>query len=489
MQLLDATLAFALTLAALATVVTVIMEASLRIARMRKKNFIEVMKLLNKELGKGKLVLDDNERWEFFVRVVENPAEESIKKLAPELEKLNLAERFAYFGRDKSAGKGRIRRIFNFIKQIFGDKKRAGLYETVSLEYMLRCLADCEAVKKASLKAREVVEVEFNRIARKYEELGSSVSASFKHYARAWSIGIGIALAIMANIDGLRIFEAYRVDPNLATAVIEQQEEFTERHNQAQKTIVKFNESQAKVEAARKELVQAKEEAARKKQVQAKEEAANEKLSKAEEEKVENTINMKKQELEETEAALEEQVAINNIQQTVQRAQQQIADLVALGVPLGWKLYPNCPYGGTTEEWGMSSPKCKAIPPDKRKIRPIFGWQGTRILNTARNDFAGFLLWLTVVVMTGILIGLGAPFWFDVAKRLAQIRKGIQSASASAEYRLSASNANGNSEKRKEIVANVLADAADEEAVASTGQGGRRRAFFDLKGGRYDRIS
>ncbi len=37
MQLLDATLAFALTMAALATVVTVIMEACLRVARMRKK--------------------------------------------------------------------------------------------------------------------------------------------------------------------------------------------------------------------------------------------------------------------------------------------------------------------------------------------------------------------------------------------------------------------------------------------------------------------
>jgi hypothetical protein len=441
MQLLDATLAFALTMAALATVVTVIMEACLRIARMRKKNFIEVMKLLNKELGKGTLGMDDDERWEFFVRVVENPAEPTIEKLKAEWKDLPLEERLAFFGRDKAAKTGGTQRIFNFILQLFGDKKRTGLYENVSLEYMLRCLSETESVKKASREESETLKVEFNRIARKYEEFSSSVSASFKHHAQAWSIGIGIILAMVANIDGLRIFEAYRVDPSLATAVIKHQEEFTQNHQEAQKTIKKFNEIQAKVEAVKKELDQA--------------EAA----------KDESKINLKKQALAEAKAALEEQMAIKNIQQTAQRAQQQLADLVALGVPLGWKLYPGCPYGGTAEEWGMSSPKCKAIPAGKRKKIVNFDGFDARVANTALNDLAGFALWLLVVVMTGVLIGLGAPFWFDVAKRLAQIRKGLQSATASTEYRLSARDANGNYKKRKEIVENVLEDAAGEAAA------------------------
>jgi hypothetical protein len=101
----------------------------------------------------------------------------------------------------------------------------------------------------------------------------------------------------------------------------------------------------------------------------------------------------------------------------------------------------------------------------KREIGNGHGWFGVRIGKTALNDPAGFILWFLIVLGTGVLVGLGAPFWFDVAKRLAQIRKGIQSASASAEYRLSASNANGNYEKRKKIVKNVLAEAAGEAAV------------------------
>jgi hypothetical protein len=44
MQLLDAIIAFALTMAAFATVVTVIVKAGLRIARMRKTNLIGLMK-------------------------------------------------------------------------------------------------------------------------------------------------------------------------------------------------------------------------------------------------------------------------------------------------------------------------------------------------------------------------------------------------------------------------------------------------------------
>jgi hypothetical protein len=113
----------------------------------------------------------------------------------------------------------------------------------------------------------------------------------------------------------------------------------------------------------------------------------------------------------------------------------------------------------------MSSPKCKAIPAGKRKKIVKFDGVDACILNTALNDLAGFALWLLMVVMTGVLIGLGAPFWFDVAKRLAQIRKGLQSATASAEYRLSARDANGNYGKSKEIVENVLADASGEGAA------------------------
>ena len=82
MQLLDATLAIALTLAALATIVTIIMEAGLRAARMRKKNLVEIMRLLNDEIVKEKVLgLDAKDRWEFISNVIDNPAKATTEKL------------------------------------------------------------------------------------------------------------------------------------------------------------------------------------------------------------------------------------------------------------------------------------------------------------------------------------------------------------------------------------------------------------------------
>jgi hypothetical protein len=475
MQLLDAILAFALTMAALATVVTVIMEACLRIARMRKKNFIEVMKLLNKELDKGALNMPADKRWDFFVKVVKNPAEgaagllkinseELLKGLDAKQGNEKVAHSIASLGRSKAAGLPFHKRVGEFLRQIFGDPKRAALYENVSLEYMLRCLAEIDSVKQASLAAGNTLKVEFNRLSQKYEELGSSVSASFKHHAQGWSIGIGIALALVVNIDGLRIFEAYRVDPGLATAVIEQQETFIQNHQTAQSSLAKFKVDfitlQEKVKTARKDLKAAK--------------AAGLK---------DEDLKPQIQALAETEAALDNLTALKKVQQTTQRAQEQLADLAALGIPLGWTLYPRCPYGESGETWDLSSPRCKAIPEADQKKFTICGWSVPgRIPNTLFNDLGGFVTWFFAVIVTGILIGLGAPFWFDIAKRLSQVRKGLQSASASAEYRLSANNANGDPEKRKKIIETVLEQTASEAKLDEAGALGQRQAFFDLKG-------
>jgi len=467
MQLIDSTLAFVLTLAALATVVTVIMEACVRLSRMRKKNFIEVMKLLNDELGKGTLGMNEEDRWTFFVNVVQNPVKGAIEQLNPGLEKLKLADRLAFFGYEKNLVKGKFKCFLLFLRQLFGDNKRSGLYTTVSLEYMLRCLVDSPPVKKASLAAGETIKAEFNRISRRYEELGSSVSASFKHHTQAWSIAIGIILAICANIDGLRIFEAYRVNPGLAASVIERQQSFLDNWEASQKSQSELDDAMQVYEKAKADLLAA--------------EKADPKNS--------EVIEKNRAAVKTAEADMEKMVGLKDVQATAQRAQQQLADLVALGVPIGWqRLYPNCPYGDSADAWAMSCPKCKAIPMDKREINQGKNLFIVRLAKTFWYDISGFLLWLLATVGTGMLIGLGAPFWFDVAKRLAQIRKGIQNANASTEYRLSGSDANGNYEKRKEIIHNVLLDAANEAALVKTGRGGRR-AFFTMKGDDDDRIT
>jgi hypothetical protein len=111
--------------------------------------------------------------------------------------------------------------------------------------------------------------------------------------------------------------------------------------------------------------------------------------------------------------------SVNQIQQNAEQAQQQLTKLVAIGVPIGWAFYPNCLESTSGEKWKSADPRCRSVIDQDH-------WQ----------QVGPFLQWLFAVVLTGCLIGPTAPFLFDVAKRLAQIRQGLRSR-ASDEVRMS----------------------------------------------------
>jgi len=465
MQLLDAIIAFALTMAALATVVTVIIEAIIRILRMRRKNMAQVIRMLDKEIDSGLLGLKNEDRWSVFKKIIENPSRAILDKKEPDswTHNTDMKVRCDYFGIGKSDEQNKWKLFIFYLKKIKLIWRMDGFHESVSLEHVLRCLSEAEPVRKMSTSCRKKLKVEFNRIALKYEAFQSSVSANFKHETQYWSILIGIGLAMVSNIDGLRIFEAYKIDKKLTAAVISHQEGFAKHYDETQKATQKIKEAAAKVDSKKEALATATQNL----------EKANANGDKADIENQRNALKTAEAELKASQAILAEETELTKIRQTVNRAKKQLLDLAELGVPLGWAYYPDCPHGGTVEQWEASSAMCKALPDkDYGRKEPKLRLD-TRILITAHKDFGGFILWLLRVALTGILIGLGAPFWFDVAKRLSQVRKGVQQATASTEYRLSGSDANGNSKKRKEIINNVLSDAAN-EAVA---KGGRKTLF------------
>ena len=413
MQLLDASLAFALTLAAFATVVTIIMEAYLRIVRMKKKNLVEVIKKLNDELGQGPLNLSPEERLNFFSKVVENP-----------FNGINLGDTI-----DWSSKKNKETILSDFISKFDKTKNLKGNYKKVTLEFVLRCLAESETVKTASLEASDRLKTELNRIARKYEDLGSSVSARFKEHAQMYSIAIGVILALTANIDGLRIFDAYRTDPKLALAVIEKQESLIEKNQEIQAAMKSLNELYLR-EDEKKGAIDTAESG----------------------KKSADEINRLKAELQQIPDKISESPEITAIQKSIQEAKNQVVGLRNIGVPIGWDYYPNCKDIISENE----EKDCKGF------------W--ACILTTFISDFPGFMAWVLRVFVTGILIGLGAPFWFDVAKRLSQIRTGLKNPNASDEDRLAARDANGDTDERKKIVNDVVKDTLREAGVSAFGQ-------------------
>lgn len=490
MQLLDAALAMVLTLAALATIVTVIMEVLLRSAHMRKRNLVEVMKLLNQEMIKDDSLLKNlsaEDRWTFVSNTILNPSiadagkikrelDDSIPSTSPELD--IVKQRLKKLGYVCSPGQSWILRVLLFIRQtgeffrhLLARDNRAFIYDKVSMEHLLRRLGEIEAVKQLATDNRNKIKQEFNRIARKYEEYGSAVSANFKRHAQKWSIVIGIIFAFVANVDGLRIFEAYRADTELALGIISQQDAIESSIKSEQER----KESYEKARQSRKELEQ---EVAKLEQLK---QESGDQLDADNQKALEEA----QDKLQEARALEETFTSLETIRDTAQRAQQQVANLVSLGVPMGWDLYPRCPYGSSAEVWRSSGKKCQALWQTIISDQPQVTTSDNRataasantgvneddnttislkdnILQTLEHDTSGFLHWAFAVLVTGALIGLGAPFWFDIAKRLAQIRQGLRE-SASAEVRMSGNNADGKPEKRKAIVEEVIADMLGED--------------------------
>lgn len=490
--MLDAILAMALTLAALATIATIVMEACLRAARMRKKNLVEVMKLLNKELDQGPLGMSPEERTQFIAGVIRNPSRAISEKLNEKIKGSSPEDLLRYIGYEKDSDRpvviDYVRRFLILLTQFVRDSKRTGLYDSVTLEHVLRRLVEVESVQQRSRKASQNLKIELNRLARKHEEFSSAVSASFKRHAQAWSIAVGVLLALSANIDGMRIFEAYLENKELAETVIAQQDRFLSYSAAA-------GERQSEFEEAVKTLEEAKEnrEAALASGDDQAIAAADMKLTKAE-------------------ALMMELASPEKIRQELEGASGELDRLVTIGIPLGWRYYPACRYKESTDVQALDQ-QCRdlerrnkdrvsqsdsrtervdnrgriddkgsatagdnagqlaaaqagadAVPESQtspHNDKPGSRWVISRVLTTAYHDFGGFIRWLFAVVLTGLLIGLGAPFWFDVAKRLASIRTGKRDA-ASAEFRMAANNANGDTRKRKEIVDNVVTDAAGE---------------------------
>jgi len=456
MDLLDAALAFVLTLAALATVVTITMEVCHRLFAVRKANLIEVLKLLNAELKDGPLKMEPEERWNFIVSTLNNPtypakvllSTEEIKKahgtvLPLKCKRLTaigfLRRVFAVFGafnsRLPNPSLPRSDRWDDQIEALSGLDADPSIYDKISLEHVLRKLIETDAVQKHAAQAGDDLKKELEKLARKFEEYNSAIGAAFKRRAQTYSTIIAVLFAIVANVDGLRIFEAYLNDKNLRETVIAQQESFETTFENA---------------LERQEALAAKVTALKEAQKDLAEHSAGGSTDAAAQERYEEAVTQAEKDL--AEAAGLKQISTN-----AEKIRNEFAALVDLGIPMGAAFYPFCgrSFLGFLSDEGQS-------PASAEK-----SGCGDTAPATESQDL--FFWWLRVIG-TGMLIGLGAPFWFDVAKRIAAVRT-MLGGKASQEERLSGKDANGSAETREEIVKMVMAD-LPAAAPASTVQPG-----------------
>lgn len=331
MTLLDSLLAFALTLAALATVVTILLEIFIRWLGLKRRGQVELIgRLLDH--GVAAHLPDQQARWQAIRGILENPF--SATPMAAQ-----------------QAAQG------------YSGRAAGGIYTEVSLEHVLRHLLESPAAASLLQQAEKDLTDQLQILSNRFDEFSAALAADFKRRAQMWSILVGIGLALVMNIDGVRLLQGYLQDPELRQSVIERLPSSPDAEQRETETDV-----DAYVEDLKKSL----------------------------------------------------------------------AGISELALPIGTGYFPHCYLPLVTAEG--------AIPPDPL-CRPEAG----------SETLPAFVLWLLKAVVTGMLIGLGAPFWYDVARRLAAVRTAFGGKPA-AEERHRGLDAR-EPEEREELIDRVIKDA------------------------------
>jgi hypothetical protein len=111
------------------------------------------------------------------------------------------------------------------------------------------------------------------------------------------------------------------------------------------------------------------------------------------------------------------QQASANLQAAGQNVREGLAELQSFGLPLGYVAFPFC----VGPQAPQLDPRCNG---DSAETVSVLGAMGR--LGDSRDGW----LWVLSVLLAGGLIGLGAPFWYQVFRRLARVVPGAESVRA-----------------------------------------------------------
>jgi hypothetical protein len=262
------------------------------------------------------------------------------------------------------------------------------------------------AAQNAGAAAADAVNVVLKDVAQKFEAFGREASAYFEGRARLLSVVVAIALAFAAHVDAIDLFRTYLRDPNARAKVIEQSGAVTAQYKSAQETIAALNDMKSKPPTAAPQVEKPAVETEEEKKKEAEKTAADAK--KAEEDLDKQIEALKKDALD-----------------TIANARESVKQFADLGVPLGW----NPERIKRAEMWegvwtckgdGFFSTLWKDC--NKRQKDYNIWFQMPTVLSVWFYLFLG-----------GLLVGLGAPFWYNAVTGLTNIRntaRGVTSADA-----------------------------------------------------------
>ena len=239
-------------------------------------------------------------------------------------------------------------------------------------------LADTAVGKAIARGGSEYVDSAINDLAQKFARFGAASSQRFQDHARFWCVLTSILLAFVVNVDAVRVFQELLNDDQLTSGIIAQYgaavEDGAQRPQDLKESLALMNELHAQ-----------------------------------------NVIN---------------DGDLKAFQDNIATAQLMVTELRDTGLSITVEAWPFCMgvLGDTgrskREDANVATPPAdvKASPatPADRKCSAVTKLTSMKDLTpVAERIFSGAgAIWFVSVVLAGVLIGLGAPFWFDLARGL-----------------------------------------------------------------------
>ena len=167
-----------------------------------------------------------------------------------------------------------VDRELNRLKTIAGDKVSATLKETLEKFNAGPLLEKIKAEGHADMSTEEILErlkrsdlgqdlltklgdkaqAVFDEMGKRYDVIGKKASESFRVASKKWTIFVAIAVALILNVDSIYIANTYINNEQSRQVIIAQNEAFIEDYNTLSKTLA---EEEAQETFTREELEQA----------------------------------------------------------------------------------------------------------------------------------------------------------------------------------------------------------------------------------------
>lgn len=204
MPYLDAALAFALTMLAVATLVTSIVRLIKNTATVRREGLKKMLE-------------------EYFAAEFKPVIQRELNRLKKGVDEKVTAELEAALNQ--------------YDISIEVNKAEAEQLADLATDELLERLKRSNLGQKLLTDLGDQAQAIFDELGKRYEVVGKKATESFRVNSKKWATGIALALALVVNIDSIYIANTYINNASLTQAVIAQKDAFVEDYNALVRTL------------------------------------------------------------------------------------------------------------------------------------------------------------------------------------------------------------------------------------------------------------